>query len=95
MGFPPQAPGFFNEMGVSSVPDSARGVYGLYRDGTWVYVGKGEIKNRLLAHLRGDNSCITRERPAHFFIEPTVLRMDLREIELIRELDPICNRRLG
>ena len=95
MPFPPQTPGFFSEIGVSSVPDSARGVYGLYRTGVWVYVGKGEIKNRLLAHLRGDSLCITTERPTHFVIETTLLRMDDREKELILELAPRCNQRVG
>lgn len=73
-----------------------RGVYGLRRisDAAWVYVGKGDIRARLLDHLNGDNPCITQERPTHFFAERTN-SANARERELILELDPICNRRMG
>ncbi len=99
MPFPEQTPGVFTEAGISLLPDALRGVYGLFRSllrgDIWVYVGKGEIKNRLQAHRRGDNTFIMREAPTHFVIEATIIQMDDRERELILELDPICNRRVG
>lgn len=71
------------------------GVYGLYvASKNWVYVGKGDIRARLLAHLNGDNPCITGQRPTHFLTEVTP-SMDAREKELILELNPSCNRRVG
>jgi len=71
------------------------GVYGLFRSGdAWVYVGRGDIRARLLAHLNGDNSCITRERPTHWKGWVTTDHVQ-QEKNLIREYDPICNRKIG
>ena len=35
------------------------GCYGLYKTGQWIYVGKGDTRTRLLAHLNNHNPCIT------------------------------------
>lgn len=86
----------FTRQDVLELPRDMKGVYGLRRisDVAWVYVGKGDIRARLLDHLNGDNPCITRERPTHFYAEPTN-SAHARERELTLELDPICNRRVG
>ncbi len=94
MPFPQQTARFFTTLGVGSVPDNLRGVYGLFRDqGPWIYVGKGEIKNRLQDHLRGDIPCIIQNGATHFYIEEGSSL--IREKELIRELKPLCNERIG
>ena len=70
------------------------GVYGIFARGTAVYVGSGDLHERLLAHLGGDNPCITRHAPdtwTGFLVSGDPTR---REGELIREYDPVCNRRV-
>lgn len=71
------------------------GCYGLYGGSQgWVYVGKGDIRERLLRHVNGDNPCITRHQPTHWVDEVTSDH-DRRERELILELKPTCNQRVG
>ena len=70
------------------------GVYGLFKTGNCIYVGKGDIRSRLLDHLNGDNACITRHAPTHFVAAVTA-DADTRERQLILELGPVCNKRLG
>ncbi len=85
----------FNRTSVEQISPTIRGIYGLFRPGIWIYVGKGDVRDRLLRHLNGDNACITREAPTHFVFEEAPLTLDTRERELILELDPICNERVG
>ncbi len=66
------------------------GVYGICRQGQWIYVGRGDIRERLLAHLNGDNPCILGESPTHWVGEVTVNAV-AREKQLIQELQPSCN----
>jgi hypothetical protein len=94
MPFPPQIPGIFDRPHVEAFGPNQLGVYGLFRESRWIYIGKGDIRQRLLAHLGGDNPRITRERPIHWVSEVTP-NMDGREIQLIQELDPVCNQRIG
>lgn len=77
------------------LPIDGNGVYGIYRDNVCIYVGKGEIRARLLVHLDGDNPCILRENPTHWV--DVILQGDPsdREKELILELNPICNEKVG
>lgn len=68
------------------------GVYGIFRDSEAVYIGSGDIRERLLAHLDGDNPCITENNPnlwtaVVFSGDPTK-----REGELILEYQPVCNK---
>jgi len=94
MTFPPQNPMEFTRPTVVALRPNQFGVYGLFRQGLAVYVGKGDIRQRLLDHLEGDNSCITSQAPTHFLIEVTS-DMDARERQLILELQPFCNLRVG
>jgi len=94
MPFPKQTPRAFTCANVEALNPNQFGVYGLFREGQWIYVGQGDIRRRLLDHLNGDNPCITRERPTHWVDELTEL-MDAMETALILELKPVCNQRLG
>lgn len=94
MPFLPQEPKPFTRDYITSLDPDQNGCYGLFRTGVWVYVGKGDIRQRLLDHLNGDNACINRERPTQF-VAMVTSNMDDNEKTLIRELDPICNRRCG
>ena len=94
MPFVKQNPRPFTEEEVSELKTGLIAVYGLFKSNTWVYVGRGDIRQRLLDHLGGDNACINHENPTHWIAEVTS-DADRREKELILELSPICNQRVG
>lgn len=95
MPFPKQQPRLFTRENVMAINPNQIGVYGLFRQDAWVYVGKGDIRQRLLDHLNGDNTCISREKPTHWVDEVTSGDPSIREKQLIAEFQPICNQRLG
>ena len=66
------------------------GLKRISKPGLRIYVGKGDIRERLLAHLNGDNPCILRSGATHWVGEVTNYA-DARERELIKELTPSCN----
>ena len=71
---------------------SQRGGYGIFRGDTAIYVGSGDIRERMLAHVKGDNPCITESLSnqwtgAVFSADPTAF-----EGQLIREYRPVCNQ---
>ena len=72
---------------------NASGVYAIFREGLWIYVGETEdIRRRLLAHLAGENPCIARYLPTGFSFElwPAGERSE-RYNDLASELSPPCN----
>ena len=95
MPFIEQTPRAFNREGIERLNPNQTGVYGLLKKDVWIYVGKGDIRQRLLDHLNGDNPCITREGPTSFVANVTSGDPSARERELILELDPVCNIRVG
>ncbi len=70
------------------------GVYGLFSARGPVYVGRGEIQQRLLDHLNGDNACIIAWAPTYFLYEVT-WNQEAREKQLILEYNPVCNQKVG
>src|SRR5579864_6956629 len=56
---------------VTAIAPNTPGVYALWKiDGWIIYVGEGaDVQRRLLAHLEGDNECITREAPKGIWLE--------------------------
>lgn len=94
MPFPQQDPKPFNKVGIEWLKPGQFGCYGVFRQGAWIYVGRGDIRARLLSHLNGDNPRITRESPTHF-VAVVTSDEENRERELILELNPIANRRVG
>lgn len=94
MPFPNQTPRDFNKYTIEELGAGQIGCYGLLRKNTWIYIGRGDLRDRLLDHVNGDNACISRERPTHYV---TAITKDAEawEATLIRELNPICNRRVG
>jgi hypothetical protein len=95
MPFPKQTPRAFTRANVEMLDPNQIGVYGLLRQNVWVYIGKGDIRQRLLDHLDGDNPWIIREKPTHWFDEVTNGDPSRREESLIIEYRPICNKRVG
>lgn len=94
MPFLQQNARMFNRANIERLRLNQYGVYGLVRGGTWIYIGKGDIRQRLLDHLNGDIPCIIREQATHWVDEVTS-DMDRRERQLISEFNPLCNQRVG
>lgn len=94
MPFPKQTPRAFTKQDVEVIKPGQFGVYGLFMQGAWVYVGKRDIRTRLLCHLNGDNPRINRQQPTHW-VSWVTSNMDDEEKRLIMELKPTCNQRVG
>lgn len=73
---------------------NAQGVYCLLdKEGKVLFIGKGNIRERLLGHWSRNNSTdaeIWSHAPATFRFELTD-NPSAREAELVRELKPSCN----
>ncbi len=69
------------------------GIYVLWRSGRWICVGASEnVRVRLMAILKGDDECVSREMPSNFGFE-VIERADRREArraQLVLDLVPIC-----
>ena len=76
---------------VLDIDEEQMGGYGLLKDGVCIYIGKGDLRARMLAHLDGDNRCITRHMPTHW-IGVVTPHSDPLHAELIEEYGPVCNR---
>ena len=99
MPFPPQTPIPFTRAGVESLKPRQLGCYGLFAGDQCIYVGKGDLRTRLLGHLNGDHPCISRYSPTHFMglitPEQDLTEMYLEERRLIGELSPLCNEKIA
>lgn len=91
--FPQQQVRSFTREGISQLNPNQYGVYGIFNQTQWIYIGKGDIRQRLLDHLNGDNPRLLQFRPTSFVGEVSA-NADQREKELCRELNPLCNQRL-
>ena len=69
MAFAQQYPRPFTQAGIGELRREQYGVYGISTGSVWIYIGKGHIRERLLAHFKGDNACIRSQRPTHFVCE--------------------------
>ncbi len=95
MPFPKQTPRTFVRANVEAITPGQMGCYGLFiAERGWVYVGKGDIRKRLLEHLNGDNPCITKNGPTHY-VDIVTNNMDALEKALILEFRPSCNKKVG
>jgi len=88
----------YNRTSVIANAPEASGVYALFNQGVWVYIGEAQnIRDRLLQHLTNEqNVCVAKAHPQWFAYEllwPAyrVARQD----GLILELNPTCNKCLG
>lgn len=96
MPFIQQIPRTFTRQNVESLKPNQFGVYGIFRQGLWIYVGKGDLRTRLLGHLNGDNPSILAAQPTHWVGEIcTDPSMSSKEKQLILDLQPLCNERIG
>ncbi len=96
MPFVQQTPRLFTRQDVEALNPNQYGVYGIFKQSQWIYIGKGDIKARLLAHLNGDNQFILRAGPTHWVAELCVDPvMSAKEKQFILACGPSCNQRLG
>ena len=91
MPFVRQRPFTFTTDKIEAMAPRVMGVYGLFKGDTCVYVGRGDIRARLLDHVNGDNPCITGQAPTHY-VEEVTASHGPRERALISELNPVCNQ---
>lgn len=84
----------FTKADIESLTPNQMGVYGIFRPDLWIYVGKGDIRKNLLAHVGGDNPDILKHGPTLWVGEVTA-DMDAREKQLQIELKPAANKRVG
>lgn len=84
----------FTRSEIESIHPNQYGVYGIFRHDAWIYVGRGDLRTRLLSHVNGENPMITKERPTHFVAEVTSHEV-VREKALIAELRPLANQKIG
>ena len=89
---------------VKALVPAVSGVYGIYvahgSKTDWVYIGEAQdIQNRLLEHLQmkgPEDQCITSHKPTGFTFDAVdEKRRVVRQDELILELRPACNKKLG
>ena len=76
---------------ILAVGPNQNGVYGIFQRESPIYIGSGDIRDRMLAHFNGDNACITRSKPNQW--TGAVVTGDLTHLEgeLIQEYRPACN----
>lgn len=93
MPFENDKPWLFNRQAIESFESSQTGVYAIYNAQKWIYIGRGDIRQRLLDHLGGDIPTINTNSPTHFRAEITGDSVN-REKQLLREYAPACNPKL-
>ncbi len=93
MPFPDQPRHPFTPEEVARVPEGKRGVYGLFNDLGCVFVGKGNLRERLLLHLKPgyteEARCIRKLAPTYFLLEETE-NFVVRHMGLAVEYAPRC-----
>ena len=53
----------YTRANIEALDLSQNEVYGIFKDQSPIYIGSGDIRTRLLAHINGDNSCIVDPFP--------------------------------
>lgn len=94
MPFPQQEPRAYTKANAESLNPDQNGCYGIFRGNTCVYVGRGDIRRRMLDHIGGDNPCITSYTPNVWYGSVTADDV-AEEKRLILEFKPVCNQKVG
>lgn len=87
----------FTETGIAAFAPTVSGIYGIYNNGEWIYVGESEnVETRLYEHHRrrsDQSSRIWARNPTGFVFERIVGEQarKARERALIAELRPTAN----
>jgi len=89
MIFPPQKPRLFDRASVEAFAAGIVGCYGLFCRDRWVYIGAGEIRERLLAHLDGDHPWTANHQPTHWVLVETAEYATVAN-DLVLACGPVC-----
>jgi hypothetical protein len=91
MPFPAQESHAFTESDIEVLTPNQFGVYGIFRSDAWIYIGIGDIRASLLAHLkRGDLQDLN---PTHYVgAVASPGEALLLKLELVDDLKPIRKR---
>jgi hypothetical protein len=87
--FPPQKPKPFDRDAVATFHAGVMGCYGLFCRDRWVYIGAGDIRQRLLAHLDGDRPWTLADQPTHWVAVETP-EYEAVERDLVLACGPVC-----
>jgi len=87
---------FPSEAGIATYAPCESGVYGIYSNQQWIYVGESQnIEKSLYAHLHRQSEesyCILSRSPTHFVFDlGDEMWRKIRAEGLIEELKPACN----
>jgi hypothetical protein len=87
----------FTAMSIGKNAPTASGVYGLADARQWIYVGEtADIQAELLKHLQSPHQFLRENPPSGFTYELiTAGHRIQRQNQLVLELEPIGNRRVG
>ena len=93
MPFPDQPRRPFAAEEIERLPVGKRGVYGLFNEECCVFIGKGNLRERLLLHLKSgyteEARCIRKNSPTYFLVEETE-NFVVRHMGLVVEYEPKC-----
>ncbi len=93
MTFPPQKPQPFERAAVAALRVGVLGCYGLFQRERWVFIGAGDIRARLLAHLDGDRPWHAADEPTHWVAVETPAYASLAR-DLVVACAPVCTAQL-
>jgi hypothetical protein len=86
----------FSEAGVATYAPCEPGIYGIYSNQQWIYVGESQdIEKSLYAHLHRQSEesyCILSRSPTHFVFDLGDEMWGKTRVKgLVEELKPACN----
>jgi len=84
----------YTHQAVAQLNPNQLGVYDICNANEWIYIGKGNLRDRLLEHLNGDIPCINQHKPTGW-VACVTADYDSLEKALIVEYQPKCNQRVG
>jgi len=80
---------------IESLIPNQKCVYGLFNNDVSIYIGSGDIREEMLAHLKGDVQC-TQQRKVNLWTFEVIAGDPInRENKLINEYRPLCNQQFG
>src|SRR2546428_8913540 len=90
MPFNNDRPWSFDRQAIESFQAGQTGVHAIYNARTWIYIGRGAIRQRLLDHLNGAIPSPNANSPTHFRPEVTDDSIKCKQ-HLLRAYSPTCN----
>lgn len=84
----------WTKQAILNLSENLVGVYGIFKKDAWIYIGQGNLQERLLKHFNGDNPCITQAQPTNFTFEINT-NAETREKQILRTTTTLCNKKVG